>query len=199
MLQPTTAEQESIMRIVAGQHKGRPIIAPKGSATRPTGDRAREAIFNVLSHAAWAPPLDNARVIDLFAGSGALGLEALSRGAEFCLFVETDHAARGAIRTNIETLNLFGAARVHRRSAIQLGPRPSDIPAPFSLAFIDPPYNKGLIAPCLDSLIKGNWLSSDAVAMIETANDETLDLPQWQLQNERIYGAAKVSFWTHAP
>lgn len=196
MLQPTTAEQETIMRIVAGQHKGRPIIAPKGRATRPTGDRAREAIFNVLSHAAWAPPLDDARVIDLFAGSGALGLEALSRGAEFCLFVETDHAARGAIRTNIETLNLFGVARVHRRSAIQLGPRPSDIAAPFSLAFIDPPYNKGLIAPCLDSLIKGNWLSSDAVAMIETANDEALDLPDWQLQNERIYGAAKINFWT---
>lgn len=186
------------MRIVAGQHKGRPIVAPKGSATRPTGDRAREAIFNVLSHAAWAPPLYDTRVIDLFAGSGALGLEALSRGAEFCLFVETDHAARGAIRTNIETLNLFGAARVHRRSAIQLGPRPADIAAPFSLAFLDPPYNKSLIAPCLDSLTKGNWLAPDAVAMIETANNEDLTLPGWALEDERVYGAAKVSFWTQA-
>lgn len=199
MLGGNSANYETIMRIVAGQHKGRPIIAPKGSATRPTGDRAREAIFNVLSHAAWAPPLDDARVIDLFAGSGALGLEALSRGAEFCLFVETDHAARGAIRINTETLNLFDAARIHRRSATQLGPRPADIAEPFSLAFLDPPYNKGLIAPCLDSLTKGNWLSPDAVAMIETANDEALNLPGWQLQNERIYGAAKIGFWTHAP
>ncbi|KCZ64225.1 hypothetical protein L53_06900 [Hyphomonas sp. L-53-1-40] len=108
------------MRIIAGEHKGRAIAAPKGQGTRPTGDRARESIFNMLAHADWAPEIDGARVIDLFAGSGALGLEAMSRGAAFCLFVETDHGARGAIRDNIEALGLFGNTRLHRR-----GPAPA--------------------------------------------------------------------------
>lgn len=187
------------MRIVAGKHKGRPIIAPKGHATRPTGDRAREAVFNVLAHASWAPELDGASIIDLFAGSGALGLEALSRGAGFCLFVETDAAARGAIRTNIDAMNLFGVARVHRRSATRLGPRPSDIAAPFTFAFLDPPYHKGLVQPCLDALREGDWLTQDAAVMIETANDETLSLPGWTCLDARTYGAASISFWQAAP
>ena len=111
------------MRIVGGQFRGRALVAPEGKATRPTSDRAREALFNILAHAAWAPDLDGARVIDLFAGSGALGFEAISRGGAFCLFVETDDAARGAIRENAEALGLFGRTRVHRRSAIDLGRR----------------------------------------------------------------------------
>ena len=128
------------MRIISGKLKGRSLTAPKGQNTRPTSDRAREAIFNVLEHADWAPPLDGARVIDLFAGSGGLGLEAISRGADFALFVETDNAARGAIRQNIEDFQLFGCTRIHRRSATALGPRPSNLGAPFDLAFLDPPY-----------------------------------------------------------
>ena len=112
------------MRIVAGRFKGRAIIAPAGQGTRPTSDRARQAVFNVLEHAAWAEPLEGARVIDLFAGSGALGFEAMSRGAGFCLFVETDDGARGAIRENAEDYGLFGATRVQRRSATDLGVRP---------------------------------------------------------------------------
>src|SRR5689334_12745724 len=112
------------MRIVSGRFRGKAIATPPGLNTRPTGDRARQAVFNILEHAAWSRPLDGARVMDVFAGSGALGFEAISRGAAFCLFVETDEAARGAIRDNMEAFGLFGAARVHRRDATDLGVRP---------------------------------------------------------------------------
>ncbi|HAJ02179.1 MAG TPA: 16S rRNA (guanine(966)-N(2))-methyltransferase RsmD, partial [Brevundimonas sp.] len=112
------------MRIVAGRLKGRAIVAPEGQGTRPTSDRARQAIFNVLEHAAWSEPLTGARVMDLYAGSGALGFEAMSRGAAFCLFVETSDAARGAIRENADAYGLMGATRVHRRDATDLGVRP---------------------------------------------------------------------------
>ncbi len=132
------------MRIVGGKHKGRSLIAPPGGATRPTADRARESVFNVLAHAAWSPGLDGRRVLDLFAGSGALGLEAMSRGGAFALFVETDAAARGAIRDNIEALGLFGTTRIHRRDATDLGVKPAGLGEPFDLVFLDPPYGKGL-------------------------------------------------------
>ena len=111
------------MRIVSGRFRGKALAAPKGEATRPTSERARQAIFNILEHAAWSKGVRDARVIDLFAGSGALGFEALSRGAAFCLFVETDADARGAIAENLETLGLMGQARVHRRDATALGQR----------------------------------------------------------------------------
>ncbi len=181
------------MRIVAGQFKGRPIQAPKTRETRPTSDRARESLFNILAHADWAPALEEARVIDLFAGSGALGLEALSRGAAFCLFVETAHAARGAIRNNIESLGLFGSTRIHRRSAVDLGDIPSGLGAPFELAFLDPPYHKGLVVPCLDSMRRGGWLAETALVIVETAVDETLDSADWTVLVEREIGAAR--FW----
>ena len=182
------------MRIVAGQFKGRPIQAPKSDATRPTSDRARESLFNMLAHAAWAPDLEGARVIDLFAGSGALGFEAISRGASFCLFVETAHAARGAIRQNVDTLNLFGKTRIHRRSATDLGEKPAGLGAPFNLAFMDPPYNKGLVEPCLRILRDGGWLTGDALIVVETAADEDPDLTGWELVSDRSIGAAKVWF-----
>lgn len=181
------------MRIVSGQFKGRSIVAPKTDATRPTSDRARESLFNILAHAAWAPDLDGARIMDLFAGSGALGFEALSRGASFCLFVETAHDARGAIRQNIETLGLFGVTRIHRRSATQLGEKPAGLGAPFSIAFLDPPYRKDLIVPCLQALRSGKWLTDNALICAETAVDEELTLEDWDLVSERDSGAAK--FW----
>ena len=185
------------MRIVAGQFKGRPIQAPKTDATRPTSDRARESLFNMLAHADWAPDLSGARVMDLFAGSGALGVEAISRGASFCLFVDTAHAARGAIRQNIEALGLFGATRIHRRSAIQLGEKPAGLGAPFDLAFLDPPYHKDLIFPCLESLKAGQWLADGALVVAETAVDEALDVAGWVQIAERESGAAK--FWFLKP
>lgn len=186
------------MRIIAGQHKGRPLSAPRGMTTRPTSDRTRESLFNILAHAAWAPPLDGARVIDLFAGSGALGLEAMSRGAAFCLFVETDHGARGAIRDNIEALGLFGSTRLHRRSATDLGDKPAGVGAPFTLAFLDPPYHKGLVQPALDGLISGGWLSDDAIAMVETGSDEALMFSGWSVIDTRDFGAARVQFLKRA-
>lgn len=184
------------MRIVAGQFKGRPIQAPKTDTTRPTSDRARESLFNVLAHADWAPDLEGARVLDLFAGSGALGLEALSRGANYCLFVETAHAARAAIRSNIETLGLFGATRIHRRSAVELGEKPSGVGPNFDLAFMDPPYNKGLVVPCLRALQAGDWLTEKAIVVVETAVEESLDLPDWENVSERNIGAARMWFLT---
>lgn len=184
------------MRIVAGQFKGRPIQAPKTDATRPTSDRARESLFNVLAHADWAPDLDGARVMDLFAGSGALGLEALSRGASFCLFVETAHAARGAIRQNIEQLGLFGVTRLHRRSATQLGPKPAGVGERFDLAFLDPPYDKGLVPTCLTALIEGDWLSETALLVAETAAHENLPAGPWSELDIRTIGAAKFWFLT---
>ncbi|MEL6661870.1 MAG: 16S rRNA (guanine(966)-N(2))-methyltransferase RsmD [Pseudomonadota bacterium] len=186
------------MRIVAGQHKGRPITAPKGRGTRPTSDRAREALFNVLAHADWAPDLQGARVIDLFAGSGALGLEAISRGAAFCLFVETDHGARGAIRSNIEAMGLYGVTRLHRRSATDLGEKPAGVGAPFDIAFLDPPYGRDLVPPALDTLIKGHWLTEGALAVIETGADEAFETPPgWTVQDERTSGAARIICLSH--
>lgn len=159
------------MRIIGGAFRGRSLLAPKGMATRPTADGAREALFNVLAHRDDFT-FEGARVIDLFAGSGALGLEALSRGASFCLFVETDAAARGAVRDNVEALGLFGATRIHRRSAIELGDKPAGVGAPFDLAFLDPPYGNDLCPKALETLRRGGWLAQGALAIVEQGKDE---------------------------
>ncbi len=183
------------MRIVGGQFRGRALAVPDGRTTRPTSDRTREAVFNILAHADWAPALDGARVMDVFAGSGALGFEALSRGARFCLFVETDDAARGAIRDNAETFGLFGTTRVHRRDATQLGARPGGEAEAFDLVFLDPPYRKGLGEKALDCLVSGNWLSKDAVIVFERAADEDdFATEVWEKINTKNYGAAQVLF-----
>jgi len=183
------------MRIVAGSLKGRTIVAPEGQDTRPTSDRARQAIFNVLEHAAWAEPLHGLRVMDLFAGSGALGLEAMSRGAAFCLFVETDDEARGAIRENADTFGIMGATRVHRRSAIDLGLRPGSDGEAFDVAFLDPPYRKGLGGLALARLIDGHWLKPEAVVVLERGSDEPeIDTPGYERLDARDYGAARVLF-----
>jgi 16S rRNA (guanine966-N2)-methyltransferase len=183
------------MRIVGGKFKGRAIRAPEGRATRPTSDRARESIFNLLAHAEWAPLLEGARVIDAFAGSGALGLEAMSRGAAFCLFVETDSAARGCIRNNIEAFQLFGATRIHRRSATDLGGKPAGLGSPFDLVFMDPPYEYDLVPAALEQLRKGVWIAPNALVVAETSADEAAPVtPDWTLLDERIYGSARISF-----
>ncbi|MBO6796361.1 16S rRNA (guanine(966)-N(2))-methyltransferase RsmD [Maricaulis sp.] len=186
------------MRIVGGRFKGRALAAPKGRNTRPTSDRAREAMFNVLAHADWATELEDARVIDLFAGSGALGLEAMSRGAGFCLFVETEAAARGAIRDNIDALQLFGHTRLHRRDATALGEKPANLGAPFDLVFLDPPYGQGLGEQCLKRLVAGAWLSDHAIAVLEVGADEQPDVSGWKVEAQKDYGAAKVLFLSRA-
>lgn len=187
------------MRIVSGDFRGKTLITPDGSATRPTSDRARQAIFNILEHAAWSPGVRERRVIDLFAGSGALGFEALSRGASFCLFVETDEAARGAIRDNVEAMGLFGRTRVHRRSATDLGVKPgADGPA-FDLAFLDPPYAKGLGEQALEKLTAGGWLAPGAIVVFERgASEPPFVAPDFEPLDSRDYGAARVTFLRYA-
>src|SRR5438132_3708887 len=132
------------MRIVGGRLRGRALVAPSSRAIRPTSERLRESIFDILAHR-FAGAIEGARVIDLFAGSGALGLEALSRGAAFALLVDEGAEARGLLRANVEALGLAGVARISRADATQLGPAPAG--APFTLAFLDPPYREGLPAP----------------------------------------------------
>lgn len=183
------------MRIVSGRFRGRTLSAPEGRTTRPTSDRARQALFDVLAHAAWAPEVADARVLDLFAGSGALGLEAVSRGAAFCLFVETDETARGAIRDNVEALGLFGVTRIHRRDATDLGVRPASAGPPFGLAFLDPPYGQGLGERALAGLAAGGWLAPGAVLAWERGAEEPdVETPGFERLDERRWGAARVDF-----
>lgn len=182
------------MRIVGGIHKGRPLVAPKGRTTRPTSDRARESIFNKLAHAPWSPGVEDTRILDLFSGSGALGLEAMSRGASFCLFVETDTAARGALRENVETLQLFGTTRIHRRDATALGPLPSNLGKPFDWVFLDPPYGKGLGEKALSPLLDQGWMTADAIAVFEVGADENPVIDGWEQIDDGEYGAARVVY-----
>lgn len=188
------------MRIVAGSLKGRAIVAPEGQGTRPTSDRARQAVFNVLEHASWAEGLQGARVMDVYAGSGALGFEAISRGAVFCLFVETDEDARGAIRENADAYGLMGRTRVHRRSATDLGVRPGSAGEAFDLAFLDPPYGKRLGEQTLARLLEGNWLKPGAIVVFERGSDEPeIDTPGYERLDARDYGAARVLFLRASP
>lgn len=193
------------MRIVGGRFRGRALTAPPGAGTRPTTDRARQAVFNILEHAAWSPfaggsGFEGVRVLDLFAGSGALGLEALSRGAAWCLFVETDEAARGAIRANVDALGLFGATRVHRRDATDLGARPGGVRDAFGLVFLDPPYGQGLVERALAPLAAGGWLSENAVVVAERGVGEpSLAVEGFENMDARDYGAARVHLLTRSP
>lgn len=183
------------MRIIAGKFGGRSIVAPKNAATRPTADRTREALFNILAHKEGFS-FEGARVVDLFAGSGAFGFEAISRGAAFCLFVESDAAARGAIRDNIEALGLFGATRLHRRSATALGPKPAGVGDPFSLAFLDPPYRKDLALPALAAMRDGDWLCDGAVVVVEQAKDEApAAATGFEEIDRRIYGDTQIGVY----
>jgi 16S rRNA (guanine966-N2)-methyltransferase len=154
------------MRIVGGRLRGRPLAAPKSQAIRPTADRLREALFNILVHA-HGDPVTGARVLDLFAGTGALGIEALSRGAAFVLFVDDGAEARSLLRENVATLGLGGTTRIFRRDATKLGDaHPVE---PFSLVSLDPPYGQGLAEKALVSARAGGWLTADAVIVVEEA------------------------------
>lgn len=183
------------MRIVAGQFRGRPLAAPQGGNTRPTSDRVREALFNILEHGIDDFSLTGTRVLDLFAGTGALGLEALSRGAAYCLFVEEDAGARGTIRRNIEALGLTGVTKVFRRDATDLGPAGShgNRGGGFRLVFLDPPYEQGLAERALASAVKGGWLAPDAVVAIEESKRTVVALPAgFSTLDRRLWGDTQV-------
>ena len=181
------------MRIVGGRFGGRVLAVPHGRALRPTSERVREAIFNILEHGVDGFAIEGSRVLDLFAGTGALGLEAMSRGARFCLFIDDGPDARGAIRRNADALGVIGRCKIWRRDAARLGacaPQP-----PFDLAFVDPPYGKGLGERALHSLVQGGWLATGAVVVVEESARAEVDIPEHLARfDEREYGDTKVLF-----
>ena len=184
------------MRVVGGRFRGRPLAGPKSDAVRPTSDRLRETIFNVLAHG-YGDPVEGARVIDLFAGTGAMGIEALSRGAAFCLFVDEGAQARGLIRENVEALGLGGATRLFRRDATRMGAAGQNPPA--SLVFCDPPYGKDLAPRALKSCADGGWLSPGALVVVEEAQGSSVALPfGFEEVERRDYGETTVLFARHA-
>lgn len=182
------------MRIIGGRLKGRPIAGPPAGSDeiRPTSDRLRESLFNVLAHA-YGDPAPGARVLDLFAGTGALGLESLSRGAAFALLVDEGAGARALMRANLDALGLGGQARILRRDATRLGP--IGAVAPCALAFCDPPYGRALAAPALASAREGGWLAPGALVIAETeAAGNALAAPEgFEMLEARDYGETRVS------
>jgi 16S rRNA (guanine966-N2)-methyltransferase len=185
------------MRIVGGRLKGRALQGPKSDGIRPTSDRLRETLFNILAHS-YGDPVQGARVIDLFAGTGAFGLEALSRGAEFCLLVDDGAQARALIRENVEALGLGGVTRIFRRDARKLGDAPPG--PPYTLAFLDPPYDRGLAEPALASLARGGWLAPEALVIVEEAAAAVFEpAPGFELLERRDYSETEAIFLRYAP
>jgi 16S rRNA (guanine966-N2)-methyltransferase len=185
------------MRIVAGKFKGREIKGPVSDNTRPTSDRVRESLFNILAHGIAGFGLEDARVLDLFAGTGALGLEAISRGAKYCCFVEEDAGARGVIRTNADGCGVIGQTRIWRRDATDLGPCAPQ--SPYDLVFVDPPYSKGLGEKAIASLTTGGWLAAGAIVVLEEATKTVVaDVPGLALLDTRAYGDTQVRIYRFA-
>ncbi|MBS9719498.1 16S rRNA (guanine(966)-N(2))-methyltransferase RsmD [Tianweitania sp. BSSL-BM11] len=180
------------MRIVGGELRGRALATPRTHSIRPTTDRTREAVFNVLAHR-FPDALENRRVLDLFAGTGALGLEAVSRGAASAVFIEEGAEGRGLIRENVEAFGLQGRTRIFRRDATSLGP--IGTLQPFGLVFADPPYNKQLGEAALLSALKGGWLEPDVLCVVEESAAAPFDLPQgFVTEDERSYGETIIRF-----
>lgn len=179
------------MRIVGGRHRGRALAAPKSQGIRPTSDRLRETLFNILAHA-YGDPVANARVLDLFSGTGALGLEALSRGAKFVLFVDDGAEARALIRQNVEALGAAGASKIFRRDATKLGDvHPNE---PYTLAFLDPPYEKGLAELSLASARDGGWLTKDALVVVEEKAGAFVTPQGFEEIERRAYDETEIVF-----
>jgi 16S rRNA (guanine966-N2)-methyltransferase len=181
------------MRIVGGRFRGRALAAPADAGVRPTSDRVRESVFNILAHGIPDFAVEGARVLDLFAGTGALGLEALSRGAAYCLFVEESAQGRALIRRNVEALALTGVTRIFRRDATDLGAAPNR--GTHGLVFLDPPYGKGLGGRALASAAAGGWLAPGAVAVLEERKGESVEPPSGFAElDRRTWGDTQVLF-----
>ena len=188
-----------MIKVIGGKHRGRSIDTPEGMTTRPTSNRARESLFNILMHASWnenGTPLVDTRVLDAFAGSGALGIEALSRGATHATFLDNDAAAIRLIGENLRKMGEAANAKVIRGDAT----RPPPSREGCDLVFLDPPYRSGLAAPALSALAEAGWLKSGAVATVELANTEDIVPPtSFEAIDERRYGAAKIVVLRYAP
>jgi 16S rRNA (guanine966-N2)-methyltransferase len=180
------------MRVVGGRLRGRNLASPSSREIRPTADRLRESLFNILVHA-YGDPVAGARVLDLFAGTGALGIEAVSRGAAFALFVDNGAEARALLRNNVEALGLGGVTKIFRRDATNLGPaHPVE---PFSLVFLDPPYGKGLAGKALVSLRDGGWLAPGALVVVEEAKEAGFTaLEGFEEKERRAYDDTEFAF-----
>lgn len=180
------------MRVVGGEFRGRPLATPRDQSIRPTTDRAREAVFNVLAHR-FGEKLERARVLDLFAGTGALGLEALSRGASYAVFIEESAEGRGLIRSNVEAFGLTGRTKIFRRDATKLGE--AGTMAPFGLLFADPPYGKGLGELALQSARAGGWLTPGALCVVEESAAAPFQPGAgFSVIDERSYGETVIRF-----
>lgn len=189
-----------MIKIIGGKHRGRALVTPEGSSTRPTASRAREALFNVLMHAKWredgTSPLIDARILDGYAGSGALGLEALSRGAAHATFLDNDAAAIKAIGENLRKLGETAAAKVVRADVT----RPPPGRESCDLVFLDPPYRSGQGAAAISALAEAGWLAADAIVTIELAHNEDIAPPAgFAAIDERRYGAAKIVILKRTP
>lgn len=184
------------MRVTGGIFRGRLLVSPREMSVRPTSDRTRQAIFNMLRHKDFGIgfALEGARVLDLFAGTGALGIEALSHGARWCLMVDDSADSRALQRENVEALNLTGATRIWRRDATDLGAIGPSAGGPFNLVFLDPPYRREMVPKALKSLKDGGWLLPQALLVAETEAGEPLDAPDYQLLDQRDYGDTRVRF-----
>lgn len=180
------------MRVIAGEWRGRPLIAPKGDTTRPTADRTREALFSMLTSRLGS--FEELRVLDLFAGSGALGLEALSRGAEHCTFIEQDGAALDALRANIAKLNAAPKCDVRPQSVMALGPSS----AAYDLVLLDPPYNTGAGTVALERLRRLGWIAGQSLASVETHRSEAQAIDGYDCIATRIHGKARISLYRTA-
>ncbi|AOF89595.1 16S rRNA (guanine(966)-N(2))-methyltransferase RsmD [Sinorhizobium sp. RAC02] len=183
------------MRIVGGEFRGRSLATPKSDDIRPTSDRTRESLFNILSHA-YPEALDGTRVLDLFAGTGAVGLEAMSRGARAALFVEQSVEGRGLLHSNIETLGVIGRAKIFRRDATALGV--VGTVEPFDFLFADPPYAKGLGERALDAAARGGWLVDGALAILEERADiQPAAIDGFDLLEVRTFGDTRMHFYRY--
>jgi 16S rRNA (guanine966-N2)-methyltransferase len=185
------------VRIVAGRHRGRTIGAPEGASVRPTADRARQAVFDVLAHGPeTAGVLNGARVLDAFAGTGAMGLEALSRGAERAWFLDTDTAAVAAIRTNAGKLGEAKSCTIIRADALH--PPAADLSV--TLAFLDPPYGEDLATEALDALARKGWFADGAIIVVEHGAEDNVVPPQvFHPLDARRYGRAHFLFLRYQP
>ena len=183
------------MRIIGGSHRGRKLATPPGTDTRPTSDKLRQAIFNILTHAAWSDLYwPETSVLDGFAGSGALGFEALSRGAGQAFFFDIAAPALACLKQNAKDLELGNKSRIVQTSALSPPPPPSRV----NLVFLDPPYRQNLVVPALIGLERAEWLAPQCLAVIETARDENLAPPAgWTIHDQRPQGTSMIAFWQY--
>jgi 16S rRNA (guanine966-N2)-methyltransferase len=183
------------VRIIAGKHRGRPLHVPRARGLRPTADRAREAVFNILEHGIEWPGFAGSGILDVFAGTGAYGLEALSRGAQMATFIDSDPAALLGIRRNAATLGEARSIVLLKLDATRLPPPARIVHAPAALAFLDPPYESGFAVPALHGAASRGWIASGGIAVVEVgAREPFAPPPGYDVVDERVYGAARVVF-----